>query len=339
MSITILSIIIIIFGALTFFYFDFKESITQPASDNKELIEFTIGEGQSTRDIAAGLLKAGLIKNSLYFEIYVRLNNLASTFQAGHYTIPQNVTMKELSEILQIAYEQDVWVTIPEGMMVTEIADIIDAEFSKVAEPLFIKDEFLTLAETTQPVIDAGLPIPEGKPCEGYLFPDTYRFSPDSTAQVVLNTLLSNFKSKIYDTYSGEINDSGYTLYEVLTIASILEKETYHSNDRYKVADILERRLQNGWALEVDATLLYHFGDWEHNITTEELQTDTPYNTRKYNGLTPTPINNPGEETISATLHPEENSYWFYVSDKDGNLYYGETLDEHNQNIKQYMNQ
>ncbi|MFH1547495.1 MAG: endolytic transglycosylase MltG [bacterium] len=337
--ITITSFIAVFIILFSFFFFDYKDSIDKSASDNEELVEFVISEGETTRSIAAGLKKVGLVKNSIYFEIYVRLNALSSKFQAGHYSIPGNVSFLDLGEILQVAYEQDIWITIPEGMMASEIADIIAEEFVQVQDSAFNKNDFIALIESTTHSIDLDLPIPDGKPYEGYLFPDTYRFSQDSTAESVLEAMLSNFKSKIYDNYSGEINDSGYTLYEVLILASILEKETYHTKDRFIVADIMERRLNNDWALEVDATLLYYFQDWEHDIITKDLQIDTPYNTRKYEGLTPTPINNPGEETISAVINPQSNDYWFYVSDKDGNLYYGKTLDEHNQNIQQYLSQ
>lgn len=336
-SIAIISLLVILSMVFSFFFFDYKNSISEPASDSEELVEFVISEGESTRMIAANLKKVGLVKNSIYFEIYVRTNNLSSKFQAGHYSIPGNVSFLDLGEILQVAYEQDIWITIPEGMMGIEIADRIAEAFVQVQDSAFNKNDFLALIESTTHSIDVGFTIPEGKPYEGFLFPDTYRFSQDSTAESILEAMLSNFKSTIYDTYSGEIEDSGYTLYEVITLASILEKETYHTEDRHKVADIMERRLNEGWALEVDATLLYYFQDWEHDITTEDLQIDTPYNTRKYQGITPTPINNPGEETITAVLYPESNDYWFYVSDTDGNLYYGETLDEHNQNIQQYL--
>ncbi len=320
-----------------FFYLDYKNSITRPVSDSSELINFSIEEGQSTKDIAANLLDAELITSSIYFEIYVRQNNLAANLQAGSFQIPGNVTMEELSEILQIAYEQDVWVIIPEGLTKIEIADLLADGFSDVENPSFIRNEFITLTETTDPVQNAGLTIPAGKNCEGYLFPDTYRFSPDSTAQSVLETLISNFKIKIYDEYYKEIESSGYSLYEVLILASIIERETKNSDDRPLAADILERRLNDGWALEVDATLLYHFQDWEYDISSEDLKIDTPYNTRIYQGLTPTPICNPGEESIDAVLNPQSNDYWFYVSDEEGDLHYGKTIDEHNQNIQQYL--
>jgi UPF0755 protein len=333
--ITGITLIVSIIALYTFF--DYKSTITEPASGNEDLIELTIAEGESTRNIAENLSRIGLIKSTLYFEIYVRVNNLATELQAGNYRIPANVTMEELAEILQVAYEQDVWITLPEGLMAIEVTDVISTEFAEVENSLFIRSDFLDLIESTQPVIDAELPIPDGKTCEGYLFPDTYRFSPDSTADSVLNELISNFKTKIYDKYSEQIYNSEYSLYQVIILASILEKETYHSEDRPLVADILEKRLEIGCALEVDATLLYHFQDWEYDILTEDLQLDTLYNTRKYSGFTPTPISNPGEETISAILNPEASEYWFYISDDDGNLYYGETLDEHNQNIQQYL--
>jgi UPF0755 protein len=151
--------------------------------------------------------------------------------------------------------------------------------------------------------------------------------------------MISNFKVKIYDEYENELSNSKYNLYEVITLASIVEREAIFEDDRGMVADILERRLEINWALEVDVSLLYYFEDWKYELTTEDLQTDTLYNTRLYTGLTPTPICNPGESAITAVLSPTSNNYWYFVSDNDGDLHYGETLDEHNSNIQQYMNQ
>ncbi len=336
--------VILLFGAVAaivggiIFYQDYQKAIVTPVSNNSEEMEFVIEEGESTDQIAQRLEEAGLIKSKLYFKLYLRQNSMASTIQAGTFDVPQNLSMKELVEVLQNAQIPDITVVIPESLMIIEIADILEDGFSVNPEPSFSKEEFLTLTDTTTPAVNLNIPAPADQTLEGYLFPDTYTFPADSNAEYVLNAMLDQgFRTKIYEKYLTEINQSEYTLYEILNLASILERETKHPDDRPIVADILLRRLENGWKLEVDATLLYYYKDWTHEITYQDLELETPYNTRVHGGLPPTPICNPGQETVNAVLNPEPNDYWFYVSDTEGNLHYATTIDEHNTNVQQYI--
>lgn len=329
---------VVAISAGLYVYSDYKKYVDSPFNESSKIIEITIDEGSTTDDIAEILYEKGLIKSTLYFDLYIKQSDLGTSLQAGTFRFPKNSSMKEIAEYLQNASLPDVWVTIPEGLMVTQIADLINEAFLLNETQDFSKDEFLALTETPDMAISLGIPVPEGKPLEGFIYPDTYRFPADATAEYVLNSILvDGFQSKIYDKYEAEIENSQFSLYEIVTLASILERETRSSADRPLVADILIRRYENGWAFEVDATLLYYFKDWTHEITYQDLQLDTPYNTRKYVGFTPTPISNPGEETIKAILYPEANDYWFYLNDSDGILHYATTLSEHENNIEQYI--
>jgi UPF0755 protein len=334
----ILVLVILGIGAAAIFllYRDYNKSVYE-TGDPSMVIEFTIEEGQTVEEIGQALLDEKLIGNLWYFKFYMRQSGVGSKIQAGDYSIPHNLSLEELGELLQHAEFPDIWITIPEGIMTTQVADYLEEGFAINPENSFDKTEFLSLATSTAPSISVDLPIPENKPLEGFLFPDTYLFPPDATAEYVLNALLTNFRERIYVPHMKDIESSNFTLYEIVTLASILERETKHSDDRPLVADIMERRLENGWRLEVDATLLYHFGDWTHVITQEDLQIDSPYNTRKVDRLPPTPIANPGEETIRAILSPEPNDYWYYISDSEGTLHYAVTLEEHNRNIQLYL--
>lgn len=322
--------------AVLLLYRDYYEAVHKTESPSM-VVDFTIEEGQTVEEIGQALLDAGLIDSLWYFKYYVRQTGVSSKLQAGDYSIPHNLSLEDLVELLQHAEFPDIWVTIPEGLTTTQVAEYLEEGFTINAENSFNKTEFLTLAASPSPSMLVDLPIPNNKPLEGFLFPDTYLFPPDATAEYVLNSLLTNFRERIYVPHMKDIESSRFTLYEIITLASILERETKHPNDRPLVADIMERRLDNGWKLEVDATLLYHFGDWTHVITQEDLQIDSPYNTRKVNGLPPTPIANPGEETIRAILSPEPNDYWYYISDSEGTLHYAVTLEEHNNNIQLYI--
>ena len=334
------SIILLLIGctiiAGIYFVIDYNSAVNN-SGDPDNIHEIIIEEGETIDQIAKRLKELGIIENELYFKIYVLRAGIADKLQAGAFKIPENLSLEELGDILQNAEIPDIWVTVPEGLMATEIADIIGEAFSANPQSSFDTATFSEMITTNDPSTSIDLPIPAGKPLEGFLFPDTYRFPPDATAEYVQHAMLENFRTKLYEPHMQDIEQSRYSLYELVTLASILERETKHSQDRPNVADILLRRLENGWALQADATTLYYFGDWTHNITAADLEIDSPYNTRKYTGLTPTPIANPGEETFRAALFPQSNEYWYYISDADGNLHYAVTLEEHNQNIQTYL--
>lgn len=337
-GILVLFLIIAAGGIILYLYKGYRNSLETRLSESEETVEFIIEEGESLEQISQRLEDANLIKSDIYFRLYLKQNDLETKVQAGKFAIPKNSTIKEISEILQKAQKPDIWVTIPEGYMATQIADIIETEFDKYPENSFEKTEFLTMVDEGALIDEIGIPKPEGKPLEGYLYPDTYRFPADANAEYVLNAMLTEgFNNKIYSKYQTDIQNSQFSLYEILNLAAMLERETRHSEDRPIVADILIRRINNNWRLDIDATLLYYFKDWEHEITMEDLQLDTQYNTRKQSGFPPTPIANPGEETIVAILNPEPNNYWYYVSDSEGNLHYAATEYEHNLNIQKYI--
>ena len=316
---------------------DYNSAVNEGDGNPSNTVSFTIEEGETVDSISKKLKEKGLIKNEYYFKFYVMQSGIADKLQAGSFTIPHHLSMKEIGDLLQNAQFPDIWVTIPEGVMALEVADYLEEAFSQYPENSFSREEFLAMVDAPPATMTSTIPIPANAPLEGYLFPDTYRFPPDATTEYVLGTILATFRQRIYDPNMKAIEESGYSLYDILIFASILERETKHSGDRPAVADILLRRLENNWALEVDATLLYHFGDWTRVITAEDLEIDSPYNTRKFKGLPPTPIANPGEETVEAVLYPSSNDYWYYISDQDGNLHYAVTLDEHNNNIYEYL--
>jgi UPF0755 protein len=331
--------VLILAGGVYALYSSYDKAANKGFGDPTTTVDFTIEEGQSIDEITHDLLEKGLITNEYFFQIYVRQRDVADQLQAGSFKVPNNLSLKDLVDILQHAVFPDIWVTIPEGLRATEIADILDDGFSGYEETSFSKDEFLVLVETPTLPSDFDNPAPAGTTLEGYLFPDTYRFPPDATAEYVVLTMLTTFNEKIVRPNRVDIEalSSKYTLHELVILASILERETRHQTDRPIVADILLRRLDNGWGLEVDVTLLYYFGDWKHELTFEELQLETPYNTRKSVGLPPTPISNPGAQSFGAVLNPEANDYWFFISDNDGILHYARTLEEHNRNISLYL--
>jgi len=306
----------------------YNNIIETPNSSSTDKVVITINEGEAVDSIIDELVKKGVIKENwtTYLKAYLRLNDLGSKLQAGTYNIPQNLNITEIVETLQHADSQDVWVTIPEGLRKDQIADILAEEFSPYESISFSKTEFLNLTEDSTYIAQYGLPS-EVTDLEGYIFPDKYAFSRETNTESALTKMVETFVSKV------GTEDS----YEDIILASMVEREGYNSTDRAIIADILQRRNEEGWLLQVDATLLYPKKDWSHTITNVDKEDDNPYNTYKYPGLPPTPICNPGLQSINAVRNPQPNGYYYYIHEDDGTAHYSTTLSEHNANVNQYL--
>ena len=302
--------------------------IETPNSQSSDKVVVTIDEGQAVDAIINKLIEKDVLKESwrTYLKIYLRFNDLSSKLQAGTYTIPKNLNITEIADALQRANSQDIWITVPEGLRKDEIADILSDEFNQYPTVDFTKADFLDLSVDDTYISQFGLPT-EVENLEGYIFPDKYAFSRESTTESALTKMVDNFVLKV------GIDDS----YQDIILASMIEREGYTSNDRPIIADILKKRLNEGWLLQVDATLLYPITDWTHKITSVDKDSNNPYNTYKYPGLPPTPISNPGLQSINAVRNPQPNNYYYYIHEDDGTPHYSRTLSEHNANVNKYL--
>ena len=239
----------------------------------------------------------GVIAGDYYFELPESVFQVAIRITHGEY----NLTL--------------VRITIPEGVNTTDIADILNWKI-----PSFDRSGFLALAESR----------------EGYLFPDTYFFLPNVTNEEIIRTLEENFKNKT-DPLRGQIAQSGRSFEDIITMASIVERETIELKDKSIVAGILWKRIDIGMALQVDAPFLYAINKNTFDLTLKDLRTDSPYNTYTRKGLPVTPIANPGLESIVASIQPKETPYLFYLSDRSSNLHYSRTFEEHKANKRRYL--
>lgn len=302
--------------------------ITKPNSTVDEKISIEIKEGESVNSILENLIEKGLLQKRYYYytKVYLKLNDLETKLQAGNYELPIQLSIVELMNALQSGKDLDTWISIPEGLRKDEIAERIEAELSKDESSVFSKEEFLSLTENTEFISSLGLNV-EVTNLEGFLFPDRYAFAKDTSTEDVLKTLVENFKNKVGSEYT----------YQDIILASIVEREGYNKNDRPVIAGIIIKRFEEGWLLQTDATLLYPVKDWKHDITAQDKADDNPYNTYKKIGLPPTPICNPGLESIEAVWEPTESKYYYYIHDKDGYPHYGETLEDHNANVSEYL--
>ena len=278
---------------------------------------FSIQKGERMVEIAQRLQEKGFIRSALAFRIFVYLRGLTGKIQAGDFRLRPSLTIGEVAKSLTHG-SLDVWITFPEGWRREQISQRLAVNLEK-----FDSGNFLELS----------------KNLEGQLFPDTYLIPKNATSATVLKIFQKNFADK-FSSLEKVARKKGLTKKQVLIISSIVEREAKKSQDRSIVAGILIKRWKNRWPLQTDATLQYIKGNksnWWPRITAADKKLNSPYNTYKYKGLPPEAICNPGLDSMKAVLFPQQTKYWFYLSDKQGNIHYAETVEEHNQNISRYF--
>lgn len=309
--------IITVFASISLLWF--KEA-TSPVSRQKVAgKKFVVSKGENIRSIASRLEQEGLIRSKLAFFILVRKEGLAKKIQAGNFHLSPSMDARSIAYALTKG-TADIWITILEGWRVEEIALELA---SKLAIP---EQEFLAQAE------------------EGYMFPDSYLIPKNASASAVAAMFRKNFDRRVNQQLREEITRKGLTLHQVVTLASIVEREVKFDEDRPIVAGILLKRWKNNWPLQADATVQYALGYqseskrwWKRHLTNQDLKIDSPYNTYINQGLPPGPICNPGLKSIEAVVYPKESKYWFYLSDDQGKMHYAETIEEHQININRYL--
>lgn len=276
----------------------------------------TVYPGESLQEITNSLKEMNVIKHPFIFRTTVILLGGEKNVMAGDYLLDIREGSYSLARRLTHAdfKVETVKATIPEGWNIFQIAEYLDKNLINFDEKLF-----LTLAKKE----------------EGYLFPDTYFISPAIKPDRIIALMKSNFNDKMEDL---DIEDSDYSLHEIITMASILESEARTTESRRTIAGILWKRLSIGMPLQVDSTFLYVNGKNTYELTLNDLQIDSPYNTYKYKGLPPGPINNPGIDSIKSALNPISTKYLYFLSSRSGDMYYAKTFEEHKKNKELYLN-
>ncbi len=307
---------------------DYDKALRTPNSDSQEKVIVQIDQGATVEQILTKLVDQGVIQEKwlTYVKLYLKQENLAAKLQAGTYELPKNLSIKEVIDSLQNGKNPDIWVTIPEGLRKDEIADILNQELSKADTTNFSKEEFLRLTTDKAYIQTLGLTV-NISDLEGYLFPDRYAFPITTKTSDTIDKMVKNFITKVgtADTY------------DQIILASIVEREGFSDQDRPIIAGIFIKRLEEGWLLQACATVLYPLKDWKHEITDADKKSDSPYNTYKKPGLPPTPICNPGLESINAVRNYKKTDYYYYIHDNNAIVHYAKTLEEHNANINQYL--
>ena len=276
-----------------------------------------IEEGMTLKQISLRLKEAGVIRSQTVFASMVTLSGKEENLVAGQYKFDRPYSLFTVVQRLVTGTFgfHLVKVVIPEGATNVEISRFFDAQL-----PSFNRENFLKLTEER----------------EGYLFPDTYYFTPVATELDVLIKLEKNFEQQV-GPYKVQALVTGHSFHEILTMASLLEEEAQTDADRVMISSILWNRIEKGMLLQVDAVFPYIVGRNTYQVTKADLANKSPYNTYIHKGLPPGPISNPGLSSIRAAINPAQSDYLFYLHDRRGTMHYARTFDEHVANPPKYL--
>ena len=287
----------------------------------------------TARQVAQILLSDDLIHSERIFLSYCRRTNLDNQLKAGNYMFSRSQTLEEIVNILVEGKENNLTFTIPEGYTLKEMGLLLEKqgmvseqEWSKaIKEPY----EFSFLKE---------IPLDRTNRLEGFLFPDTYNITETMNAENIVNMMLNQFAELWENNFAELAGEQNLSVLEVVTIASLIEREAAVPDERRTISGVIDNRLQIDMPLQIDATILYSLQEHKELVTNADLEIDSPYNTYKHTGLPPGPIAAPGQESLKAALNPEKHSYFYYVSRGDGTHEFTRTFDEHLQAISKYNN-
>lgn len=344
----VISFLVLFFAITIFFGYSYVSSALGPVDEeSNELVELEIPLGSSTNEIANILEENGIIKDARIFRFYIKFKN-ETNFQAGNYTLSPAMTLEETIKELQTGkvIEEPIFrVTIPEGKTIEQIADILSHKLSFTAEEFMelVDDEtFIKQLMNQYPnlLTDEILNNDIYHPLEGYLFAGTYDiFDETITADAIISSMVERTNDLLEERLD-EIEASEFTIHEILTLASVIERESKFSEDRPKVSQVYQNRLKQNMKLQSDITAFYGL---QHKavVTYDDIEVKTPYNTYVIDGLPVGPINSPSLEAIDAVLHPEGEEFTklYYFSRPSGETFYSDTLDEHNQIKQQYRHE
>lgn len=325
-------------------YLDIRRNdIETPASDDSTAVVFTINPGETAATIGPRLQREGLIKDAQLFLWLVRYRGVDAQLEAGEYELRPSMTMGEIVEAVQHGRLREVSVTIPEGKRAEEVAALLEER------GLVDSEAFMALVSSGAFVHDFLSDRPDEAPSslEGFLFPETYRIPVDYDATQLLDLMLTTFGERFTPERRQLAAQKGMTIYEVVTLASIVEREAVIPEERPIIAGVYLNRLEQGMYLQSDPTVQYALGYqedtgqwWKIPMSLEEdVPFDSLYNTYLYPGLPQGPICSPGLASLQAVLEPAETTYLFFFSKFDGSHAFAETYEEHLRNQELYQGQ
>lgn len=307
--------------------------LTRPLNEGGEPQTFVIATGESVNSVAAHLLEAGLIRDAESFRAYLIYSGLDTSIQAGEYRLSAAMSAIDVARELQDATSSEVEFVVLPGWRMEEIAASLPTSGLSIAP-----EEFLTLTNSRHPEFDF---LADANSVEGFLFPDSYIFSRNTSVTELVDALVRNFALHLSLDMRNGFEQQGLTVHQAVTLASIVEREAVHAEEQPVIASVYLNRLRIGMKLEADPTvqyaLGYNFGQgtwWTNPLSLDNLQYDSPYNTYLYGGYPPAPIANPSLTALQAVAFPTQTPYYFFRAKCDGSGYHSFAVDfqEHLQN-------
>jgi UPF0755 protein len=312
-----------------------------PSADGST-VRFVVQPGENAAEIGASLQSAGVIRSALAFRLIVRARGLAAHLVAGDYELRRDLPLDAIISALAQGRMSGGFLTIPEGWRALQISDSLSAD------GITPRSDFLQVVAQRSVTLAPSLgALPEGATLEGFLFPDSYRFAPNTPASIVAQRMVDDFDRHLAPDLVAGFRTNGLTVYQGVTLASIVEREAVVPSERPTIASVYLNRLRRGMKLEADPTVQYALvapaasapsvGYWKHPLTFADLGDTSPYNTYQRTGLPPGPICNPGVASLEAAAHPAQTDYLYFVARPDGTHAFAETFAQHQQNVAKYQ--
>ena len=317
------SLLALIWIILGLFYFQ----ASRPVSNNTQLQTFEIKPGMTLNKVAKKLSREGLIRSSSAFQAIALLQEKQKLIMIGEYNVSPSMLPTEILQRITSGKTILHPVTIPEGYRIIEIGDIL------VKNGLADKGKFLEQTKNTKLLKEIATDS-----LEGYLFPETYHFGKFTNEKTIVKKMVDTFKERtLKQEFLNRAKEMGFSFHEIITLASLIEKETGKDSERKQISSVFHNRLKKNMLLQTDPTVIYAIKNFDGNIKKRDLKIDSPYNTYRYKGLPPGPISNPGLKSIVAALYPANTSNLYFVSRRDGSHQFSSTLNQHNEAVQKYQ--
>jgi UPF0755 protein len=321
--------------ALSLYLVASEPLLNGPAGDSTVSYDLAVAPGETAGDVATRLQQEGVVRNAALLRAYLRYRGLDVGIKAGDYSLRGSMSVRQLAEALQTALPDQSGLTIPEGWRAEQIAASLPDDGLA-----FGPADFLSAASSRPEGLSISDELPDGVLLEGFLFPDTYSLSPTTTATEFVRLMLEDFDVRVTSDIRQGFASHGLSLYQAVTLASIVEREAVVSDERPLIASVFLNRLSAGMNLDADPTVQYALGRqadgswWKAPLDAADLDFDSPYNTYVYPGLPPGPISNPGLDALRAVAFPAETDYLYFraLCDGSGLHAFASTFEEHLQN-------
>ncbi len=313
-------------------YFNALITPVDPSKKGSEVV-LNIPPNASGAYISHKLYQAGLTRGPEVFKLYARYKGITGKLKPGKYVFNPAQPLEEIAAALVAGPPDKITFTVPEGYNFRQLVDMLSGR------GLIDRGKFISLVsqeDFNYPFLEGV--TPNGQRLEGYLFPDTYHIGSRTTEKEIIEMMLKRFKDELLKiNFTEKTSRLGLSIHEAVTLASMVEREARVDSERPLIAGVMLNRLQRGMMLQIDATVEYALGGHRDKIYYKDLETDSPYNTYKNNGLPPGPISFPGGASLKAVANPVTTDYLYYVAKPDGTHAFAKTLSEHNANKAKYI--